>query len=196
MNVRIIKKHKAPYLDEPFFAELRANPSWLKKTTWSPDTCSCVIDYTWDSRVSEDDRKHFFKDMISTCPAHKHVGDGLSIFSIVVDENSRKNIFERIAMQNVEKHLLDESEIDENGKPLIKWRKGVRYEFKFEGTAPQRIVNVRVAGANFHNDFIARLQSLADKEFGIDKLNVIADSTITPTPLIVSKTPVYKTDIR
>jgi hypothetical protein len=32
----------------------------IQTTTWHPDTCECVIEYTWDDQQKEDVRKHTF----------------------------------------------------------------------------------------------------------------------------------------
>lgn len=32
----------------------------LKTTTWRPSTCGCVLEYEWDTELSEDKRTHKF----------------------------------------------------------------------------------------------------------------------------------------
>lgn len=60
-------------------------------TTWSPDTCGCVIEYDWDTDTSEDERVHTVSKIVKECPLHK----GLDIkthYVTVLEENTRKNL--------------------------------------------------------------------------------------------------------
>lgn len=58
-------------------------------TTWHPDTCECVMEYSWDTEVSEDERTHSFANAVKVCKAHQ--GEGAQAYEKVKEENPRKN---------------------------------------------------------------------------------------------------------
>jgi hypothetical protein len=62
----------------------------IRTTTWRPDTCECVLEYSWDDITSEASRAHSFVRVVSSCPAHSSLA-GAGLYSAVVDENRRKN---------------------------------------------------------------------------------------------------------
>ena len=41
-----------------------------RTTRWSPDTCDCIVEFTWDDSVREDQRTHTLSNVINKCPAH------------------------------------------------------------------------------------------------------------------------------
>ena len=59
-------------------------------TRWSPDTCDCIVEYSWDTEVSEDQRVHTPTNVIRKCEEHKDEADS-NIHAIVNEENPRKN---------------------------------------------------------------------------------------------------------
>ncbi len=62
-----------------------------KQTTrWSPDTCSCVFEYTWDDAVLIENRVHKFFAAIVECPEHAPL-TGEALFDAVLPENQLKN---------------------------------------------------------------------------------------------------------
>lgn len=63
----------------------------LQTTTWHPDTCACAIEYTWDSSVPAEERVHTASRIVRKCAAHSSIGDHHAHFSLVLEENQRKN---------------------------------------------------------------------------------------------------------
>lgn len=63
----------------------------IKRTGWSPDTCKCVTEFTWDNTVDEDLRVHTYSRDIKICPEHTGKS-GLALYDALLDENQRKNI--------------------------------------------------------------------------------------------------------
>lgn len=63
----------------------------IRTTTWSPDTCSCVVEYEWDDTTTEDERVHSYKNIKKACAAHAPTLDGQKIHDDVKEENQRKN---------------------------------------------------------------------------------------------------------
>jgi len=62
-----------------------------KITTWSPDTCDCVINYEWDDTTPEDTRTHTVSSVVKKCSFH----EGLNLsanYDAILEENTRKNL--------------------------------------------------------------------------------------------------------
>ncbi|MBU2009273.1 MAG: hypothetical protein KJ624_05510 [Chloroflexi bacterium] len=62
----------------------------IRTTTWRPDTCECVLEYSWDDATSEASRVHSLAKVVKLCPAHRLLG-GVGLYDEVVSENRRKN---------------------------------------------------------------------------------------------------------
>ncbi len=63
----------------------------IRTTRWSPDTCGCVVEYSWDDTVAADQRAHT-TTRVTPCVAHpnaqQHVGaDPFSAATVWGDEN-------------------------------------------------------------------------------------------------------------
>lgn len=62
----------------------------LHTTLWSPDTCGCSIEYSWDDAVSEDLRIHTLVAIARKGSEHADIIDA-TLFAVLVDESRRKN---------------------------------------------------------------------------------------------------------
>jgi hypothetical protein len=60
-----------------------------KITRWKPDTCECVIEYSWDTEVPQDLREHVLSTMQS-CPLHAGMV-AVDAYQVVLGENQLKN---------------------------------------------------------------------------------------------------------
>lgn len=64
----------------------------IHTTRWTPDTCGCVIEYTWDDSEPEDTRQHVYSNTVQRCTIHAALNlSGLTHFNAVHEENTRKN---------------------------------------------------------------------------------------------------------
>src|ERR1044072_2283302 len=97
-----------------------------RTTRWSPDTCSCVFEYTWDDAVPQLSRTHTLSTVPGKCPAHTTQTDS-NCYSTVLDENPRKNIALQVALDNGPSTLYDLSGTIRTLKPTI------AYNFSFSG---------------------------------------------------------------
>ena len=72
----------------------------LKKfTTWHPDTCGCVLVYSWDRDTTEDERVHT-PETFEGCKHHQ----GLELHNghaMVIEENQRKNLVVHLLAERV-----------------------------------------------------------------------------------------------
>lgn len=62
----------------------------IKVTTWSPDTCDCVLEYSWDDTEPEGTRTHSLSRVVHRCPAHSNLSDQ-ELYTSIVGENKHKN---------------------------------------------------------------------------------------------------------
>jgi hypothetical protein len=63
-----------------------------KVTRWSPDTCDCVIEYSWDDAVPQEQRVHTVSRIVQKCSTHAKLGlSDAHHFAHVLAENQRKN---------------------------------------------------------------------------------------------------------
>lgn len=63
----------------------------IQITRWGPDTCNCVLEYQWNDSDLIEDRQHTLSRVVNKCIAHREYTDEI-VFSMVTDENKRKNI--------------------------------------------------------------------------------------------------------
>lgn len=63
----------------------------IKRTTWYPDTCDCIIEYEWDDSISENLRVHTVVN-VQRCPIHLNQLSDVACFATVNAENTLKNI--------------------------------------------------------------------------------------------------------
>jgi len=63
----------------------------FKITTWSPDTCGCVLQYSWDSSVPAEERVHTPHAILTKCAKHSETADIHIHHAQVLEENQRKN---------------------------------------------------------------------------------------------------------
>lgn len=116
----------------------------VKTTRWSPDTCGCVVDYSWDSETVLIDRIHTYSDMIKTCPVHISLS-GPDAYVACESENQRKN-YALARAQEIDSRIEAE-----------------HYEWSFDD---QRVLEVRFNGINLSGRTENDIQSAWDIQFG------------------------------
>lgn len=63
----------------------------IRTTRWSPDTCGCVLEYSWDDSQPQESREHTFARAVHLCEIHA-VASPESAFEQVRSENVTKNV--------------------------------------------------------------------------------------------------------
>ena len=86
----------------------------IQKTLWSPDTCGCSLEYSWDDSVPQELRTHSISKVIKACPIHSHHPDKESHYADVLSENQSKNKAVGLLVKTIAK--LD------GGQDEVKWR--------------------------------------------------------------------------
>lgn len=100
----------------------------LKTTRWKPDTCGCVLEYTWDDSVPEGQREHSPARVVTACEYHtgKNVKE---VFNKVKEENTGKN---RAIARIMELSDVTEEETDREGNVTKKMKVGKRIDWGFD----------------------------------------------------------------
>lgn len=60
-------------------------------TRWRPNTCDCVIEYTWDSTSDPATRVHTPSAIVQTCSRHATIVTLVSRWAQLTEENPRLN---------------------------------------------------------------------------------------------------------
>lgn len=95
----------------------------IQITRWSPDTCSCVVEYQWDDSDLIENRQHILSKVVNKCIAHQEYADEI-VFSTITDENKRKNI----VLNEIFSNIPSLSFINNEGK-VIYDEKSVNWQF-------------------------------------------------------------------
>lgn len=95
----------------------------MNSTTWSPDTCDCVITYDWDSNSKESERTHTNYRFIKKCKEHE-----VQKHDIIIEENVMKN--------NAIEEIRSYMSVNNNEEVVESW--------SFEGKAPNRKLKLKI----------------------------------------------------
>ena len=136
----------------------------LVTNRWSPDTCDCIIEYTWDDDGSPpENRIHIPSNIVTKCPAHQTVATTEEVYDTVLNkENRRKNLAFQLALDNTPEGLL--YILDQNSQKLLK--QGITYEFNFTGVAPNRVLNIKFNGVTLTANQRNGVQNKIDELYG------------------------------
>lgn len=102
----------------------------LKITTWRPDTCDCVIEYTWDDEVPQNEIVQTIHKITEACQHHQGIVVQADHFDQVLKENQGKNIALSVALDNFPQ--LAEDKILADGSVNKVLAAGVNYDYSFD----------------------------------------------------------------
>lgn len=140
----------------------------INTTRYSPDTCECVIEYTWDDSVPEDQRQHSLSTYVNKCPAHSALASDTARWNAVFEENPRKN--------NALQHVLDNSPVaalfDTTAEGARVLKNNITFNFSFSGTAPNRVLTISFSGISLTTNQKNTIQSALNTRFGSGKVLV------------------------
>ena len=135
---------------------------------WSPDTCGCTIEYSWDDSVSAELRTHSATRIVKACLAH----DGL--------KNDTANHYDKVRNENVRKNkahgqLLALSQIGDvvlqpNGETYFQLKNGITINYSFTGTGADRVLSVSVVGYNLSTTQKNTLTAWCETNLGVGKV--------------------------
>jgi hypothetical protein len=136
----------------------------INTTRWSPDTCTCIVEYSWDSELAPEQRTHNFTS-IQKCPVHSSLTDS-EAYAVVTEENPRKNISLQTALDNGPAALFD---LQDNARVL---KQNITYNFSWSGTAPDRVLTINFSGITLTTPQKIAIQNLLNNKFGVDRVIV------------------------
>jgi hypothetical protein len=136
----------------------------INVTRWSPDTCTCVLEYSWDDTAPEDSRVHNITNVVQKCAAHAGTPDLTTHWNIINEENPRKNV----AFQ----HLVDNfpAQLSNTGAAGGTLKSGISFGFSYSGTAPNRVLTVTFTGITLTNQQRTSIQNTLNTKFGAGKV--------------------------
>jgi hypothetical protein len=137
----------------------------IKTTRWSPDTCGCVIEYTWDDSLPNDQISTTPSNVITRCSAHTTLANNTAVFNTLFEENPRKNISFQHILDNAPTTLFD---VNTDGSRQLK--AGMSISWAWTGTAPNRVITLTVKGITLTTNQKNTIQSALNSRFGIGKV--------------------------
>ena len=146
----------------------------VKHTTrWSPDTCSCVIEYEWDDAEQTENKTLTLSNYVNRCSIHSTLQNDSDRYTTVQDENKRKNITHGLILENAPSSVFDELidlDKDNNIVTYRVFKQNVTFSYSWSGTAPDRILNISISGVNLTNPQKNAIRNVLNNRFGINKV--------------------------
>ena len=137
----------------------------INTTRWSPDTCDCVIEYTWDDSLPNDQIVLTPTNIINVCPFHTAFATSpANLYAVLTEENPRKNIAIQNILDNGPTSLFD---VVGSNRYL---KKGITINFSWTGTAPNRVVHLTIGGVTLTNNQRNTVQNALNTRFGTGKV--------------------------
>jgi hypothetical protein len=139
----------------------------IKTTTWSPDTCDCIIEQGIDDSLPENEQTLFGVNVIRRCTAHQNFIDPTSHFNVVNEENPRKNKAIDELIQNAPS--TNWYDIDPvTGSRTFK--NGITVNLSWSGIAPNRVLTITFTGITLTGAQRNSLQTRLNNRFGTGKV--------------------------
>lgn len=136
----------------------------IQTTTWSPDTCNCTLRYKWDNANPQ---AQVQIDIIKkSCQFHSNLLPNIPVtFSCIMDENRKKNSSLQYVLETAPAKLADQF-TDENGIVYLQIKNGIAFSYRFDGTAPNRVLFISFLGASLSQNEKNNIQSKLNERFG------------------------------
>jgi hypothetical protein len=137
----------------------------IHTTRWSPDTCSCVIEYTWDDNDPPEARPHNLSTYVNKCAEHTILAADNTRYDTVKEENSRKNIAHQGILDNGPSSLYD---LTPEGSRVLKG--GITISWSWTGTPPNRVITLTYTGITLTTNQRNTAQTWLNNRFGAGKV--------------------------
>ena len=143
----------------------------MKVTTWSPDTCKCVIEYKWDDTISAEERVHTYSNTVETCADHTSLSKS-ALYDTVSSENTMKNKIGGWIIENLPSvtRIRTDEETGETQKVL---KPKIKYDWSFDGEGTNRVLKVKLLGVQLDETEKTSIRDFVNARFGTDKVVVI-----------------------
>lgn len=137
----------------------------IQTTRWSPDTCGCKVEYTWDDTVPQEQRIHTFSKLVNTCSDHNSLTDK-ACYDILNDENLRKNNTLGLIRKN--HPSLTQTYTNPDGTTYIDFAPGKEPLWQFSGTGDTRVLEI--TSTNLTLSEKTNLNATCTTQFGSGKV--------------------------
>lgn len=141
----------------------------IRGVTWSPSTCGCVIELEYDDTTPLDTRPYTIHN-IAVCSIHTGLGDLLTIYNTIRDENSKVSLSLDEILKRVPTSLLDQLYVLQNDGITRVLKKGIRFQFTITGTAPNRVLNISFINYTLTTQQRTNAQTWLNNRFGVGKV--------------------------
>lgn len=122
---------------------------------WSPDTCGCQVEFTWDNTQPDISRVHTYSRTLVACPAHAGLAGLSTHWDTVLDRNRRKNLTYAQLLTVLATVTPDQ------------------YAGLWSYDAAQNVLTVNGTAAGLSNAQRTNLQTKCNTQFGSGKVTVI-----------------------
>jgi hypothetical protein len=134
--------------------------------TWSPDTCNCVLQYSWDDTLDLNTQNFPVTEVFNKCSNHSSLATDDDIYSSIKDENTRKNRALQYILDNGPASLYD---LADDGVTRV-LKPSITFNFSVSGTPPNRVVTVSFSGVTITSNQKQIAQNFCDNHFGVGKI--------------------------
>jgi hypothetical protein len=140
----------------------------IKITRWSSDVCECVIEFSWDDSVPEDQRTGRVKNYVKKCSAHKAINSDADRFRSALEENQRKNKAHAAILEKATNSLY---ELDQqSGQRQLK--SGITLSWELSGNPPNRVMSLKYDGVDLTATQKNNFQTHLNSKFGAGKVKL------------------------
>lgn len=138
----------------------------INTARWSPDTCECEIEYSWDEDLPQDGRTTTISFVNKSCQYHRNLLPNSTVtYSCIIDENQKKNKSLQTALENAADKLAD-TFVNPEGVQYYTLKNGIVFSFSFSGTAPNRILTIQFVGTSLTQNQKNSIQNKLNQIFG------------------------------
>lgn len=138
----------------------------INTNRWTLDTCSCIVDISFDDTQPPDTRAHNLSNYVRRCSFHNVQANDTDRYNSITEENPRKN--------NARQHIIDNAPVafvDTNATTGLKTLKpGLSIDFSVAGTPPNRIFTMIFRGVTLTQAQINNVQTKLDSRFGAGRV--------------------------
>lgn len=142
----------------------------IKTTRWRPDTCECVLEYSWDDSVSQNKREHINPVAVQTCEAHKALASHSAKYTAVSEESTNRQKALEIIKASLPDHVQERTQDD--GTVVTEFKPGLSptHAFGDNFVGNGRVLQMAVPAID--NAIKADLETEFDSNIGAGKVEV------------------------
>lgn len=141
----------------------------IKRTTWGPDTCDCIVEYEWDDAIAQGSRTHTISNIINKCPAHTSLSTNTDVWNALNDENPRKNAARGLLLENGPTSLYDVIDATNGTR---EFKNGITFNWSWTGSGAARTLTITVTGITLTTQQRNTVQTVLNNRFGSGKVTL------------------------